>query len=154
MAPSYRKALQISYFQSLNVSAFLICFGFVSRVSSLVPLVLCVCVLGYSHASLYSYVAFFMRLGNLCFVCVWSECLCLIRLFVFAFDFRICVWPVWSERLCLMRGASPPLFQLSPPAVVGQWVSRSQLGNTWPSPFLVVCCVCLCVSICFNSFHL
>ena len=141
------------------------------------PLVLCVCVLGYSHASLYSYVAFFMQLGNLCFVCVWSECLCLIRLFlfdqivcvwsvcsclirlfVFAFDFRICVWPVWSERLCLMRGASPPLFQLSPPAVVGQWVSRSQLGNTWPSPFLV-CCVCVCVfvfryCICFDSFHL
>ena len=45
-----------------------------------------------------------------------------------------------------MRGASPPLFQLSPPAVVGQWVSRSQLGNTWPSPFLV-CCVCVCVFV-------
>ena len=79
-------------------------------------------------------------------VCAWSEGLSLIRVFVFAFDQSVCVWSVWSECLCLMRGASPPLFQLSPPAVVGQWVSRSQLGNTWPSPFLV-CCVCVCVFV-------
>ena len=106
----------------------------------------------------YSHVTFFRRLGNLCLclaclirvlvfdqiVGVWSDYWCLIRLFVF--DQSISVWPVWSLCLCLMRGASPPLFQLSPPAVVGQWVSRSQLGNTWPLPFLV-CCVCVCVFV-------
>ena len=48
-----------------------------------------------------SHVPFFRRLGNLCFICVWpvwSECLCLIREFIF--DQSVCVG-IWSEYLCL-----------------------------------------------------